>query len=189
MASKFSFGKRLRVNGHEYRKTDYGAALRWGCSCENRFVSKRWHPSFKCVFTGRYNKYKKCVCFALLTPALSCGGRSRQFIMYMYSHVARSPQILVVFKNPEQGFLGSLPLDQTLLPTAYTGTGIDLQELELFGGFSTAKAVLPWVQPDKRALLSVAPAQGIAVYWALINVGGKPYTSAIKVSAEYYIRE
>ena len=22
------------------------AALRWGCSCENRFVSNRWHPSF-----------------------------------------------------------------------------------------------------------------------------------------------
>ena len=48
MASKFNFGKRLCVTGHEYRKTDYGAAMRWGCSCENRFVSKRWHPSFKC---------------------------------------------------------------------------------------------------------------------------------------------
>ena len=47
MASKFNFGKRLRVTGHEYRKLDYGAALRCGCSCENRFVSKRWHPSFK----------------------------------------------------------------------------------------------------------------------------------------------
>ena len=47
MASKFNFGKRLRVTGHEYRKMDYGAALRCGCSCENRFVSKRWHPSFK----------------------------------------------------------------------------------------------------------------------------------------------
>ena len=46
MASKFNFGKRLRVTGHEYRKTDYGAALRWGCSYENRFLSKRWHPSF-----------------------------------------------------------------------------------------------------------------------------------------------
>ena len=22
----------------------YGAAMRLGCSCENRFVSKRWHP-------------------------------------------------------------------------------------------------------------------------------------------------
>ena len=51
MASKFNFGKRLRVTGHEYRKMDdldYRAALRCGCSCENRFVSKRWHPSFKC---------------------------------------------------------------------------------------------------------------------------------------------
>ena len=47
MASKLNFGKRLRVTGHEYRKMDYGAALRWGCSGENRFVSKRWHPSFK----------------------------------------------------------------------------------------------------------------------------------------------
>ena len=46
MASKFNFGKRLRVSGHEYRKMDYGAALRCGCSCKNRFVSKRWHPSF-----------------------------------------------------------------------------------------------------------------------------------------------
>ena len=26
---------------------DYGAALRCGCACENRFASKRWHPSFK----------------------------------------------------------------------------------------------------------------------------------------------
>ena len=35
----------LRVIGHEYRKTDYGAALRYGCSCENRFVSKSGtHP-------------------------------------------------------------------------------------------------------------------------------------------------
>ena len=52
MASKFNFGKRLRVTGQEYRKMDYGAALRCGCSCENRFVSKRWHPSFKfvCLF-------------------------------------------------------------------------------------------------------------------------------------------
>ena len=47
MAAKFNFGKRLRVIGHEYRKTEYGTALRWGCSCKNRFVSKRWHPSFK----------------------------------------------------------------------------------------------------------------------------------------------
>ena len=47
MASKFNFGKRLCVTGHEYRKTDNGAAMRWGCSCENRFVSKRWHPSLK----------------------------------------------------------------------------------------------------------------------------------------------
>ena len=46
MASKFNFGKRLCVTGHEYRKTVYGAAMRWGCSCENRFLSKRWHPSF-----------------------------------------------------------------------------------------------------------------------------------------------
>ena len=28
-------------------KMDYWAALRCGCFCENRFVSKRWHPSFK----------------------------------------------------------------------------------------------------------------------------------------------
>ena len=47
MASKFNFGKRIRVTGHEYRKMDYGTALRCGCCCENRFVSKRWHPSFK----------------------------------------------------------------------------------------------------------------------------------------------
>ena len=47
MASKFNFGKRLRVTGHEYRKMDYGASSRCGCSCENHFVSKRWHPSFK----------------------------------------------------------------------------------------------------------------------------------------------
>ena len=46
MASKFNFGKRLRVTGHEYRQMDYGAALRCGCSCENRFASKRWRPSF-----------------------------------------------------------------------------------------------------------------------------------------------
>ena len=26
------------IIGHEYRKTDCGAALRWGCSFENRFV-------------------------------------------------------------------------------------------------------------------------------------------------------
>ena len=26
---------------------DYRAALRWGCSCENRFVSKWWHRSLK----------------------------------------------------------------------------------------------------------------------------------------------
>ena len=50
MASKFNLGKRLRVTGHKYRKMDYGAALRCGCSCENRFMSKRWHPSFKCIF-------------------------------------------------------------------------------------------------------------------------------------------
>ena len=43
---KFNFRKRLRVTGHEYRKMDYGAALRCGCSCEDRFVSKMWHPSF-----------------------------------------------------------------------------------------------------------------------------------------------
>ena len=46
MASKSNFGKRLRVTEHEYRKTNYGAAIRWGCSYENRFVSERWHPSF-----------------------------------------------------------------------------------------------------------------------------------------------
>ena len=46
MASQFNFAKRLRVTRHEYRKMDYGTALRCGCSCENRFVSKRWHPSF-----------------------------------------------------------------------------------------------------------------------------------------------
>ena len=40
MASKINFGKRLRVTGHEYRKMDNGDALRWGCSCENRFVKK-----------------------------------------------------------------------------------------------------------------------------------------------------
>ena len=38
--------KRLLVTGHEYRKMGYRAALRWGCSCENRFVSRRWHPFF-----------------------------------------------------------------------------------------------------------------------------------------------
>ena len=59
MASKFNFDKRLRVTGHEYRKMDYGAALRCGCSCENRFVSKRWHPSFN-------------VCDRKLTPSLPC---------------------------------------------------------------------------------------------------------------------
>ena len=52
MASKFNFGERLRVTGHEYRKLNYGAALRCGCSCENRFVSKRWHPSFNPRLTG-----------------------------------------------------------------------------------------------------------------------------------------
>ena len=46
MASQFNFGRQLRFTGHEYRKKDYGAALRWGCSYENRFVSKMWHPSF-----------------------------------------------------------------------------------------------------------------------------------------------
>ena len=34
MASKLNFGKRLRVTGHEYRKMDYGAALRCGCSSD-----------------------------------------------------------------------------------------------------------------------------------------------------------
>ena len=58
MASKFNFGKRLRVTGHEYRKMDYGAALRCGRSCENCFVSKRWHPSF--------NVKISIVCFVLL---------------------------------------------------------------------------------------------------------------------------
>ena len=54
MASKFNFGKRLRVTEHEYRKTNYGAALRWRCSCENHFfLSKRWHPSFN--VPGRLN--------------------------------------------------------------------------------------------------------------------------------------
>ena len=28
-ANYFNFGKRLCVTGHEYRKTDYGAPLRW----------------------------------------------------------------------------------------------------------------------------------------------------------------
>ena len=32
MASKFNFGKRLCVTGHEYRKTEYRAGMRWGCS-------------------------------------------------------------------------------------------------------------------------------------------------------------
>ena len=41
MASKFNIGKRLRVTGYEYRKTDYGAALRWGCSCENLFFCQK----------------------------------------------------------------------------------------------------------------------------------------------------
>ena len=40
MASKFNIGKRWRVAGHEYRKMDFGAALWWGCSCENRFCQK-----------------------------------------------------------------------------------------------------------------------------------------------------
>ena len=52
MAFKFNFGKRLRVTGHEYRKMNYGAALRWGSPCENRFVSKRWHLSFKYLKTA-----------------------------------------------------------------------------------------------------------------------------------------
>ena len=61
MASKFNFGERLRVTRHEYRKMDYGAALRRGCSCENRFVSKRWHPSFK--------RYCHVGCGVLMCPA------------------------------------------------------------------------------------------------------------------------
>ena len=33
---------------HEYRKMDYGAALRYGCSCENRFAYcvDEFHDSF-----------------------------------------------------------------------------------------------------------------------------------------------
>ena len=57
MASQFYFGKRLRVTGHEYRKTDYGAALRWGCSSENRVLSKRWHPSFN-VFRNDFHGFR-----------------------------------------------------------------------------------------------------------------------------------
>ena len=41
-----SFHNHQNHTGHEYRKMDYGTALRCGCSCENCFVSKRWHPSF-----------------------------------------------------------------------------------------------------------------------------------------------
>ena len=43
---KVQLWEAMRVTGHEYRKMDYGVALRWGCYCQNRLVSKRWHPSF-----------------------------------------------------------------------------------------------------------------------------------------------
>ena len=45
-------GLGIRVSGPEYRKIEDRETLRWGCCCkkrENRFVSKRWHPSYKCA--------------------------------------------------------------------------------------------------------------------------------------------
>ena len=66
MGSKFNFGKRLRVTRHEYRKMNYGAALRWDCSCENRLCQKggtlpltRALPvlfaNFECPGRGRFD--------------------------------------------------------------------------------------------------------------------------------------
>ena len=40
----------IRVSGPEYRKMEHRETLKWGCWCknvENRYVSKKWHPSFK----------------------------------------------------------------------------------------------------------------------------------------------
>ena len=50
-ANRWQEGKTMgiRVTGTEYQKMEYMAKLRWCFSCkkrENRFVSKRWHPSF-----------------------------------------------------------------------------------------------------------------------------------------------
>ena len=52
--------------GHEYRKTNYGAALTWGCSSENRFVPKRWHP-FLIRKTSRspVNTHREVFCMVL----------------------------------------------------------------------------------------------------------------------------
>ena len=71
---------------------DYGAALRWGCSCENRFVSKRWHPSFNI----KNQTFSVCTYLILLVSACMAWIRWRLSIR----DIARGPKQQVWAKSP-----------------------------------------------------------------------------------------
>ena len=90
-----------------------------------------------------------------------------------------------------KGFTGSLPVGQTLLPAAFTGTdtSVDFQDVTPFGGYPLAKSVLPWTRPTANALFLVANDASTMIYWTVINKQGQAYNSALVGKVEYFVRE
>ena len=104
--------------------------------------------------------------------------------------ISLSWQILVVFTTDgvQEGFLGEVPVEQSLEVAEYTGPGY-LTSVTPFGGFPLEMAVLPWMPASGAALLSLKAAQGSYYTFTILNTANRPFMDTDRTVSEYYVRE